>query len=109
MNLLASEQLGEVFEPIYADCLGTAIVSRLLALRPDAADVGRRPVAELAKRRLERVFDHIDAHMDEQISLADVAAAAAAGLSRMHFAAQFDTATGFRPHEYLLRRRIELA
>ena len=35
--------------------------------------------------------------------------AAAAGLSRMHFAAQFRTGTGFRPHEYLLRRRIERA
>jgi AraC-like DNA-binding protein len=27
----------------------------------------------------------------------------------MHFAAQFRAATGFRPHEYLLRRRVQLA
>ena len=27
----------------------------------------------------------------------------------MHFAAQFRIATGFRPHEYLLRKRIERA
>jgi AraC-like DNA-binding protein len=27
----------------------------------------------------------------------------------MHFAAQFRAATGLRPHEYLLRRRIERA
>jgi AraC-like DNA-binding protein len=27
----------------------------------------------------------------------------------MHFAAQFRAATGFRPHEYLLRRRIQRA
>jgi AraC-like DNA-binding protein len=27
----------------------------------------------------------------------------------MHFAAQFKAATGIRPHEYLLRRRIERA
>jgi AraC-like DNA-binding protein len=41
------------------------------------------------------------------VSLADVASSA--GLTRMHFAAQFRAATGFRPHEYLLRRRIERA
>ena len=35
--------------------------------------------------------------------------AAVAGLSRMHFAAQFRAAVGARPHEYLLRRRIERA
>ena len=32
--------------------------------------------------------------------------AAAAGVSRMHFAAQFRAATGMRPHDYLLARRI---
>jgi AraC-like DNA-binding protein len=35
--------------------------------------------------------------------------AAFAGLSRMYFAAQFRAATGVRPHEYLLRRRVERA
>ena len=32
-----------------------------------------------------------------------------AGLSRMHFAAQFRAATGYRPREYLLHQRIEHA
>ena len=40
-----------------------------------------RRVAELAKWRLKRVLDYIDAHLDKPISLAD--AAAAAGLSRV--------------------------
>jgi AraC family transcriptional regulator len=31
------------------------------------------------------------------------------GLTRLHFAARFKAATGLRPHEYLLRRRIERA
>jgi AraC-like DNA-binding protein len=33
----------------------------------------------------------------------------AAGLTPMYFAAQLRAATGLRPHEYLLRRRIERA
>jgi transcriptional regulator GlxA family with amidase domain len=41
------------------------------------------------------------------IDLSDLANAA--GLSRMHFAAQFQAATGYRPREYLLHQRIEHA
>jgi AraC-like DNA-binding protein len=44
---------------------------------------------------------------NEPVSLTDVASSA--GLTRMHFAAQFRAATRLRPHEYLLRRRIERA
>ena len=46
-------------------------------------------------------------HLSEKIALSDLAAVA--GLSRMHFACQFRTATGLRPHEFLLRRRIQHA
>lgn len=35
--------------------------------------------------------------------------AAAAGLSPMHFAAQFRATTGYRPHHYLLLCRLEQA
>ncbi|MFX4574059.1 AraC family transcriptional regulator, partial [Acinetobacter baumannii] len=45
--------------------------------------------------------------MTDKISLQDIAAAA--GLSRMHFASQFRAATGMRPHDYLLRQRIRRA
>jgi AraC family transcriptional regulator len=45
--------------------------------------------------------------MERPLTLVDLAGAA--GLSRMHFAAQFRAATGLRPHEYMLRRRVEKA
>jgi AraC family transcriptional regulator len=106
-SLLASDQLGGMFGPIYADCVGTAIVSRMLAMQPGAVAVEKRPLAGLPKWRLRRVLDFIDAHLDQPIRLADVAAAA--GLTPMHFAAQFRATTGLRPHEYLLRRRVEHA
>jgi AraC family transcriptional regulator len=52
-------------------------------------------------------MEYIEASLAESVSLADIASAA--GLTRMHFAARFKTATGLRPHEYLLRSRIERA
>ena len=56
---------------------------------------------------MKRVTDHVEAHLSRRITLADMAAAA--GLTRMHFAAQFRTATGLRPHDFVLQRRVERA
>jgi AraC family transcriptional regulator len=64
-------------------------------------------VCPLPAWRLQRVDCFITAHLAGPVSLADLAGAT--GLSRMHFAAQFRAATGRRPHEYLLGRRIEVA
>ncbi|MGY4622469.1 AraC-like DNA-binding protein [Bradyrhizobium sp. USDA 4486] len=71
-------------------------------------DLTIRPrVNALPKWRLRRVEQYIADHFDRCISLSELANVA--GLSRMHFAAQFRTATGYRPREYLLKYRIEHA
>jgi len=64
-------------------------------------------VRSLQSWRLKRVLKYVDENLTAKITLQNLAAVA--GLSRMHFAAQFRAATGVRPHEYLLRRRIERA
>lgn len=66
-----------------------------------------RRTSSLPKWRLRRALDFIEANLEQPIGLADVAASA--GLTRMHFAAQFRSTTGYSPHAYLLRRRIERA
>ncbi|HKX07476.1 MAG TPA: AraC family transcriptional regulator [Stellaceae bacterium] len=104
--LLAAERVGGSYGRLYADSVGIAIVTRLLALCQADTPVRSR-VAELAKWRLKRATEYIEASLAESVSLGEIAAAA--GLTRMHFAAQFRVATGLRPHEYLLRRRIERA
>lgn len=58
----------------------------------------------LSAWRLKRVLDYIEQHLAEPVRLADLARCA--GLSRMYFAAQFRAATGLRPREYLLRKRV---
>ena len=64
-------------------------------------------VNALPKWRLKRVQEYVKANFERCISLSDLAQVA--GLSRMHFAAQFRTATGYRPREYLLHQCIEHA
>lgn len=93
--------------PLFADCIGIAIVARLLSGFPEERGAGGVSRAGLVKWRLKRAIDYVEAHLGEPIRLTDLAEAA--GLTRMHFAAQFKASTGLRPHEYLLRRRIERA
>lgn len=107
LTLLTAGELGGTFGPIYADSLSIAIVSRLLASRAAVSAAERSSPSGLVRWRLKRALDYIEAHLGEPIGLAEIAAAT--GLTRMHFAAQFRAATGLRPHEYLLRRRVECA
>lgn len=67
----------------------------------------RRRCTPLPKWRLRRVVSFIEANLDAKITLQDLATVA--GLSRMHFAAQFRAATMLRPHDYLLTKRIARA
>lgn len=88
-----------------------AMVARLFELSipadSDARQTPRRAPSALPKWRLKRVIEYIDTHISEQITLADLAGAA--GMSRMYFACQFKVATGMRPHDYVLKKRIERA
>jgi AraC family transcriptional regulator len=105
--LLAADETGEPLGRLYADCISISIIARLVASSCPASAPERPKTVGLAKWRLRRVVDYIEARLDAPVSLADIASAA--GLTRMHFAAQFRAATGLRPHDYLLLRRIERA
>jgi len=95
-----------------AEALRRAIEARRAGLQPVTraapcrgdAETNRPQVRALQKWRLKRVIEHVDANLSSKVSLLDLAAVA--GLSRMHFACQFRAATGLRPHEFLLQRRI---
>ncbi|HEY2247125.1 MAG TPA: AraC family transcriptional regulator [Bradyrhizobium sp.] len=95
-----------------ADALRLAMAIRLAGLGSHAVVAGKQDELKLKARRaralqawrLKRVIEYIDNHPSGNIGLSDLASIA--GLSRMHFASQFRAATGFRPHEFLLRRRV---
>ncbi len=106
--LAAADEVATDIDALYVDAICLALLARLLGMYCDVQlpRTNRCPSA-LPKWRLKRVADYVDAHLADHIALADLAAVA--GLTRMHFAAQFRAATGIRPHEYILRRRIERA
>lgn len=59
------------------------------------------------ERHLLRARDLADRRYGEQLTVADLAAAA--GLSRAHFTREFRRVFGESPHQYLLTRRLERA
>jgi AraC-like DNA-binding protein len=91
----------------FTDGVSLAIVSRVIARHFTFPPRRSREASPLSPWRLSRALEFIDAHLSDPIGLADIANST--GLTRMHFASQFRRATGMRPHEYLLRRRIEHA
>jgi AraC family transcriptional regulator len=97
----------DAHDPAFARHLVDAVVARigvLFAQRAASAAMARNA---LPRWRLQRVVSYVQEHVGDVISLADMAAAA--GMSAMHFAAQFRAATGLRPHHYLLQCRIQQA
>lgn len=86
----------------FARCVG-----QTLAMHIARRELPQAKVNALPKWRLRRVEEYVRTHFEHCISLSELAAVA--GLSRMHFAAQFRAATGYRPREYLLHQRIERA
>jgi AraC family transcriptional regulator len=104
----AEEQDGHPGGAIFADSLGSALAARLLALqalpsrRPAAA-----PVRALPAWQLRAVQDYIEANLDQDLRLAELAAVA--GFSVSHFKQLFGQAVGMPVHRFVLARRVERA
>ncbi|MCK1387557.1 AraC family transcriptional regulator [Bradyrhizobium sp. 21] len=93
---------GDAADHQFARCIGQTLAMHLARL-----ELPRARVNALPKWRLRRVEQYIADHFHRGVSLSELANVA--GLSRMHFAAQFRAATGYRPREYLLNHRVEHA
>ena len=105
-SLLDVVQHGQ-FEQLCADSISVAIVARIFGAVRQRPVPGRAKIGVAPPWRLKRAIEYFEAHLAEQVSLAEVASVT--GITRMHFAAQFRAATGLSPHQYLLRRRIDKA
>ncbi|MEI9991855.1 MAG: AraC family transcriptional regulator [Rhizomicrobium sp.] len=82
-----------------------------IAVRTARAQAGAPPAAVarggLTPKRLRLVKDYIEANLVNEITLSDLAGIA--GVSYAHFCRAFHASMGMASHQYILRRRIELA
>jgi len=93
---------------LYVNSISMAIAARLIALDTRSPVPNwRQSKGVLIGWRLNRVKEYIASRIGDVIQLAELAAVA--GLSRMHFSAQFQAATGLTPHKYVQLQRIKRA
>lgn len=93
------------------DCLdslitvfGTYLLRHYSSIRQDRSHV---PTGGLSPHALRRVNDFIQAHLNEKISLAQMAEVA--GFSPCHFLRAFRNSTGMPPHQFLVAARLTRA
>jgi AraC family transcriptional regulator len=94
---------------MYVDYLARLSAARLI--RNHSSRTGRVPRAiqrgALSEPQLRRAIEFIEANLENNPTLPDLAAAV--GMRPVRFARQFRSATGFAPHQYLIRTRVDRA
>lgn len=93
-RLAADAAMHEILGLVFTD-------PRLSGTRPATLSGG------LAPRRLRRVLDHVEAHLDQPLPLQELAALA--DLSPFHFQRSFRASCGVSPHRWITARRIARA
>lgn len=93
---------------VLAETLALTLTARLAQSCCDGGAVAAPvPSKRLDERRLKRVLDYMEARLEEDITLTDLAAIAC--LSPFHFSRLFSARVGMPPHRYLSRLRLERA
>ncbi|MGF1569201.1 MAG: helix-turn-helix domain-containing protein [Nodosilinea sp.] len=92
---------------LYADSMASALAAHLVVHYSAHRPRVKVPEGGLPAQSFKRVIDYIDTHLDQNLSLADLARVAQ--LSPYHFARLFKQSTGMSPHRYHIHCRVEQA
>jgi AraC family transcriptional regulator len=92
---------------LYGEGLATALAVHLLQHYTVCPPQLRSYRGGMPQARLQRVLEYMQAHLDQELSLA--ALASIAQMSPYYISRLFKQSTGLSPHQYLLRQRIERA
>ena len=104
---IVSNMEGGFLDHVLADALNTALAVRIVRLFVDPSAINLPPSNGLSRERLWRVCDYIEAHLDDRLTLTEVARVAC--LSPYHFSRSFKQAVGVGPRRYIVQRRVARA
>ena len=92
---------------LYIDSLTNVLAVNLL--RQHAATKPQLPIYEggLPLHQLQKILNYIDAHLERDIKLADLARLL--DMSQFHFSHLFKQSIGISPYQYLIQQRVERA
>ena len=106
-STIAHEMEGGFLDRILVDALNTALAVRIVRQFVDPSKITLEPSNGLSRERLQRVYDYIEAHLDDRLTLAELAGVAC--LSPYHFSRSFKQAVGVGTQRYVMLRRLERA
>ena len=105
LSILSSMKNRSPHGSLYVEAIAQTIAVQLLQGQAPPGALRATAAASFSPPGLKRVVDLIESALDEDLSLATLAAEA--GMSPFYFARAFRQHFGEAPHQYLLRKRIE--
>jgi AraC family transcriptional regulator len=103
----AEQAAGFLSGRLFIDSIAQALAAALVESRGVLRRPLRRVKCGLTPMQVAKVSEMIHSHLDRDVSLAELAAAA--GLSTGYFSQMFRKSTGQSPHQFVLAVRIERA
>jgi AraC family transcriptional regulator len=94
---------GRMYSEALANLLSIHLLRHYCTTRPTLRTYARG----LSKQRLQHTLDYIQAHLDEKLSLEEIAAEL--NLSIYYFCELFTQSMGIPPYKYVLQQRVERA
>lgn len=107
LALKAELERDEAGSRLYAEAMANALIVHLLKHYAVHTPVVQNHSDGLSRSKLKQVIDYIHNHLDQDLSLNELAAMVQ--MSPTYFARLFKQSTGFPPHQYVVHHRIELA
>ena len=107
LSLKAELESGNLGGRLYADTLCNTLFAHLFRHYTTQETILPTQAGGLPRNRLRQVIEYVDTYLDQDLTLADLAAIAQ--LSPNHFTRLFKQSIGLTPHQYLIQQRVERA
>ena len=107
MMLLSELKSDGIMGQLYVESLTQVLIIHLLRHYSTSTQNIAPKHGGLTTSQLRQAIDYVQAHLDRDLSLAEIAAAIS--ISPTYFSRLFKRATGSSPHQYVIQQRVERA